>query len=84
MQHAVALAPGVVVRPEDLPEKIRERPVLPGDGEVGDPTHMITIAELERRYIQRVLQAVDGNKTLASKILGIERRTLYRKLERQN
>jgi two-component system response regulator HydG len=38
--------------------------------------------EVEKRYILRVLEAVDGNKARASKILGFDRRTLYRKLER--
>ena len=38
--------------------------------------------EIERRYILRVLEAVGGNKTLAAQVLGFDRRTLYRKLER--
>jgi DNA-binding NtrC family response regulator len=38
--------------------------------------------EVERRYILRVLEAVAGNKTAAARVLGIERKTLYRKLER--
>ena len=38
--------------------------------------------EVERRYVLRVLQAVAGNKTLAAQVLGFDRRTLYRKLER--
>ena len=38
--------------------------------------------EVERRYIHRVLEAVGGNKTLAAQVLGFDRRTLYRKLER--
>jgi DNA-binding NtrC family response regulator len=40
-----------------------------------------TLRELERQYIQRVLQDVKGNKTEAAKILGVDRTTLYRKLE---
>ena len=36
--------------------------------------------EVERRYIQRVLETVGGNKTLAAKMLGFDRKTLYRKL----
>jgi two-component system response regulator HydG len=43
---------------------------------------LLSVEELERRHILRVLKAVDGNKTRASKILGFDRRTLYRKLER--
>jgi DNA-binding NtrC family response regulator len=36
--------------------------------------------EVERRYIQHVLNTVGGNKTTASRILGLDRKTLYRKL----
>ena len=36
--------------------------------------------EVERRYILRVLKQLDGNKTLAAWVLGIGRKTLYRKL----
>jgi two-component system response regulator HydG len=38
--------------------------------------------ELERRYILRVLSPVGGNKSRAAQVLGFDRRTLYRKLER--
>ena len=38
--------------------------------------------EVERRHIAKVLEAVGGNKTLAAQVLGFDRRTLYRKLER--
>ena len=44
-----------------------------------------TLGELERRYIQAILERTSGRKEKASKILGINRRTLYRKeLEMQN
>jgi DNA-binding NtrC family response regulator len=38
--------------------------------------------ELERRYIAHVLSSVNGNKTAAANILGMDRKTLYRKLDR--
>jgi len=41
-----------------------------------------TLADAEAEQIRRVLAATDGNKSRASRILGIERKTLYRKLER--
>jgi two-component system response regulator HydG len=39
--------------------------------------------EVEERHIRRVLSAVNGNKTLAAKVLKLDRRTLYRKLKKQ-
>jgi DNA-binding NtrC family response regulator len=41
-----------------------------------------TLAELERRYIDLVLRETGGNKKRAAEILGIDRRTLYRTLDR--
>jgi DNA-binding NtrC family response regulator len=41
-----------------------------------------TLADTETEQIRRVLAATNGNKSRAAKILGIERKTLYRKLER--
>ena len=41
-----------------------------------------SLADTEMEQIRRVLTATNGNKSRAAKILGIERKTLYRKLER--
>ena len=38
--------------------------------------------EVERRYILKVLDTLAGNKRQAAKVLGMDRRTLYRKLEK--
>ena len=43
---------------------------------------LCSLAELERAHVQRVLATVSGNKARAARILGIERKTLYRMLER--
>jgi len=48
----------------------------------GGPGDLPTLDQLERRYIQRVLQELGGNKSAAARTLGIDRRTLYRKLAR--
>jgi two-component system response regulator HydG len=48
----------------------------------GDPDELPTLDEVEKRYILRVIDTVHGNKALASRILGLDRKTLYRKLER--
>ena len=40
-----------------------------------------TLADLEREYIGKVLESTQGNKSEAAKMLGVDRTTLYRKLE---
>jgi DNA-binding protein Fis len=42
----------------------------------------MSLEELEQLHIERVLQAVDGNRTTAARVLGIDRSTLYRKMQR--
>jgi two-component system response regulator HydG len=82
VEHAMALCRYDHITPEDLPEKIRAyksaHVLVAGD----DPSELVPMEEVERRYILRVLEAVAGNKTAAARVLGIERKTLYRKLER--
>ncbi len=67
---------------EDLPEKIRayrpSRVLLAGD----DPAEVLPIEEVERRYVLWAVGALGGNRTLAAQKLGIDRKTLYRKLGR--
>lgn len=42
----------------------------------------LSLAELQKHYVLRVLNNLDGNKTAAARVLGIDRRTLYRLLAR--
>jgi DNA-binding NtrC family response regulator len=46
-------------------------------------SELVSLEEMERRYIQRVLETVGGSRTLAARILGVDRKTLYRKLGRR-
>ena len=43
---------------------------------------LLTLEEVERRHVLRVLEACHGNRTDAAKVLGLDRKTLYRKLLR--
>ena len=43
----------------------------------------MTLHELEERYIEQVLRSTGGNKVQAARILGIDRKTLYRRAERE-
>ena len=80
MERAVALTRLSEIGVDDLPERIREHQSKKLEVS-DDPEEMITLEEMERRYVRRVLVACRGNKTHAAKILGLDRRTLYRRLE---
>ncbi|MSP59089.1 MAG: sigma-54-dependent Fis family transcriptional regulator [Myxococcales bacterium] len=79
IERAVALAETAELGVDDLPPQVRER--RNGDVLAGALARNLTLAELEREYIARVLQAEGGNKTRAAQRLGLDRKTLYRKLE---
>jgi DNA-binding NtrC family response regulator len=67
---------------EDLPKKIRDYRndhIFVG---THDPTELISMEEVECRYILHVLKTVGDNRTLAARILKLDRKTLYRKLQR--
>jgi two-component system response regulator HydG len=82
IERAVALARYEMLGVDDLPEKLRDYRPSRVIVESEDPAELLPMEEVERRYVLRVLQAVGGNKTLAAEVLGFDRRTLYRKLER--
>jgi two-component system response regulator HydG len=79
LERAIALTAFDHVGVEDLPEAIGQAKPEATALDVGQ---LITVDELEKQYIAKVLAAVGDNKTLAAKVLGFDRRTLYRKLER--
>ena len=82
IEHAVALARFEQVTVEDLPEKLRGYLAGSFVAAANDPTEIVTMEELERRYLLRVFKLVGNNRSRAAEILGIDRRTMYRKLER--
>src|SRR2546423_4207221 len=88
--RAVALC-GNVVRPEDLPERVRN--YRPPQQEEAAPaeTHpppagkeWPTLSEIEGRYVARVLSHTGGNKQAAARTLSVDRKTLERKIKRNN
>ena len=81
IERAVALARFQEITPEDLPDRV-SRYEGSGVGVEDMGADYLTLAELETRYIKTALKSTKGNKTQAAKVLGVDRRTLYRKLER--
>jgi two-component system response regulator AtoC len=78
VERAVVLASSPLILPSDLPPEVRATPVPSLSIPPGRPT----LDELRRWYLATVLEEVGGNKARAAEILGIDRRTLYRILER--
>ncbi len=82
IERAVALAVNDQIVLADLPKKLREHRAHPPLPVGSDAATMPTLEEFEGRYIASVLKASGDNKTQAANILGIDRRTLYRRMER--
>jgi DNA-binding NtrC family response regulator len=81
IERAVALTRYEELTVDDLPERVRDyhssQFIVAGE----DPELLPPMEEVERRYVLRVLDSVHGNKALAARILGFDRKTLYRKLD---
>jgi two-component system response regulator HydG len=80
IERAVALAESGNLIPEDLPDRVRNQ--------AGATTliarareRRLTLHELEREYIVEILRMSGKNKSRAAEILGVDRRTLHRKLD---
>jgi two-component system response regulator HydG len=79
VERTMTLSDAEQVGVEDLPAQVRERRGT--DLFAGALARGLTLSEVEREYIERVLAAEGGNKTRAAQRLGLDRKTLYRKLD---
>jgi len=78
IERAVILSEKETLTVEDLPETVLQGPGRRGSFTIDSPT--MTLEELEREYVLKVLQHTHWQKKRASEILGINASTLYRKL----
>jgi DNA-binding NtrC family response regulator len=87
IERAVALCEGPEIGSDDLP--LPDEASAPGGRSDGATllhdalAAQLSLAELEDRYIDKVLEHTHGNKVQAARILGINRRTLYRRGDRR-
>jgi two-component system response regulator HydG len=79
VERAMALTATDELTVEDLPDRVRLQPVRLGAIR-GDRAELPTLAEVERRYVREVMDAVGNNRTQAARVLGIDRRSLFRRL----
>ena len=82
IERAVALTEHEEIVPGDLPERVRSFRASHVVVAADDPSELPSLEEVERRYILRVLETVNGSRSTAARILGVDRKTLYRRLER--
>ena len=77
IERLVILTSGEVIGPDDLPTNIR----LPGGPPSGQPRGPLSLAEMERLHISRVLAETGGRKMQAARLLGIDLKTLNNKIK---
>jgi two-component system response regulator AtoC len=81
VERAVALTVNDHITLADLPKAVAER--RGPEVTIGtDASELVPLEEMERRYVLHVLESAGGSRTAAAKILGVDRTTLWRRLER--
>ena len=81
IERAVIFSTHPMILPEDFSRKMSEE--VKGV-EIPMPEKTLSLKEIEKRYVLKVLKETGGNKKKASEILGIDRATLYRILEKED
>jgi two-component system response regulator PilR (NtrC family) len=86
VERTLALSDSVEIGIEDLPnvrasegENVRTSDAFLGSA----AERQLKLRDVEEMYIEEVLRRTNGNKVQASKILGVDRKTLYRRIERR-
>jgi DNA-binding NtrC family response regulator len=82
IERAVAVSAQPVLLPDDLPAYLTTPAGTSGGAGGREHPALTSLDDTIQRHITRVLAATDGNKKRAAEILGVDRRTLYRMLER--
>ena len=79
LQQTLLLSPFVVILPENLPARFRQKKA---DGINGNLMEMTPLEEAQREQIAHTLRETSWNQTRAAEILGIDRKTLRMKIRR--
>jgi DNA-binding NtrC family response regulator len=80
IERAVILADGTTIEQIHLPERFTKKAVAPVFSSTGNQ-NPLTLGEMERDHILKVLKITKGNKSKTAELLGISRAALWRKLK---
>ena len=78
VERAVTLNHTGILNVDDLPPEVRSG----NEAAPRDEKKLASLEEVEAQHVKRVIAAVDGNMTRAAEILSVDRRTLYRMIDR--
>ena len=79
IERSVVLSRSEEIGPDDFPEKIRQpSPII---GKADDEEKILTLQEMEKMYVKKVLEFTGGNKLKAARLLNIDPKTLRSKLD---
>jgi DNA-binding NtrC family response regulator len=80
IERAAAMARGAALLPDDLPDRLRSGAHVTSVLSQARENQM-TLRQLEQTYVAETLRRAGGNKSRAAEMLGLDRKTLYRKIE---
>lgn len=80
IEHGVVMSEGESITLQDMPDYLQEEAAPAAAAPAAAVEVELNLAVVERRTILRALQAAGGNRTSAAALLGIDRRTLQRKM----
>ncbi|MCD6320152.1 MAG: sigma-54-dependent Fis family transcriptional regulator [Candidatus Desulfofervidaceae bacterium] len=80
VERAYIMTSGEYITLKDLPSEYHQK--KQGKTPALEPSTQTTLAEVEKKYIMKVLQITSGNRSQTARILGVSRRSLYRKLKK--
>jgi len=82
IERLVVLANGATIRPEDLPQEVRESESRIAKIDLKLPDEGIDLEQVEREILSQALQKHAGNQTRAAQYLNISRKTLIYRMEK--
>lgn len=80
LERAAIMSEGPIIQPENLPDVLRTSVLTNEEQRSKEIPALSSLEELEKKHIQDILALTGGNQSEAARILGIDRRTLYRKI----